>query len=73
MERVNVPVLIASTSNDKLVSHKANVRAARRLPNGELFELGNEAHHEVLRETDAIRGRVMRAIFDFLDKAAPAR
>ncbi|MEM1051797.1 MAG: alpha/beta hydrolase [Pseudomonadota bacterium] len=73
MERVDLPIFIASTSNDRLVSHKANVRAASRLPNGRLFELGEEAHHEVLRETDAVRARVMKAIGEFLDEVAPAR
>ena len=71
MEGVSLPVLIASTSNDRLVSHPSNVRAAQRLPNGRLFELGEEAHHEVLRETDEVRGRVMQAIADFLDEVAP--
>ena len=73
MEQVTLPVFIASTSNDRLVSHPANVRAARRLPNGHLFELGEDAHHEVLRETDEVRGRVMKAIAAFLDEAAPAQ
>lgn len=72
MEQVDVPVLIVSTSNDKLVSHDANVRAAQRLPAGQLLELGAEAHHEILREEDAVRDRVMRAIAGFLDEVAPA-
>ena len=71
MEQVQLPIFIASTSNDRLVSHPANVRAAQRLPNGRLFELGDDAHHEVLRETDAVRARVMGAIAQFLDEAAP--
>lgn len=71
MERVEVPVLIASTSNDKLVSHPANVRAAKRLPKGRLLELGEEAHHEVLREVDEVRSGIMREIADFLDEVAP--
>lgn len=71
MEKVDLPVLIVSTSNDKLVEHDANVRAAQRLPQGRLFELGEEAHHEVLREVDAVRDRVMHAIAQFLDEAAP--
>ena len=62
MERVTLQVLIASTSNDKLVSHEANARAVERLPNGHMFLMGEEAHHEVLRETDEVRGRVMDAI-----------
>lgn len=71
LEKVDVPVLIVSTSADRLVSHKANVRAAERLPNGRLYEFGEEAHHEILRETDEVRGRMMRTITDFLDEVAP--
>ena len=71
MEAVRVPVLIVSTSNDKLVSHPAAVRASARLPKGELVAFGPEAHHEILRETDEVRDRAMDAIGDFLDRAAP--
>ena len=73
MERVALPVFIASTSSDKLIDHGANVRAAHRLPEGRLFELGEEAHHEVLRETDAVRARIMTAIGAFLDEVAPSQ
>lgn len=72
MEGVRTPVLIISTATDKLVSHEACVRAAKRLPNGELVEFGEEAHHEILREVDAVRNRAMNAIADFLDRTAPA-
>ena len=71
MEAVDVPVLILSTSSDKLVSHPANVRAAKRLPKGKLVEFGEEAHHEILREVDEVRDRVMREIALFLDEVAP--
>jgi lysophospholipase len=71
LEAVETPVLILSTSNDKLVSHPANVRAAERLPRGELVAFGDEAHHEILREVDAVRDRVMHEIAAFLDRAAP--
>ncbi len=71
MERVRVPVLLASTAHDKLVSHDAIARAADRLPNGRLFVLGEEAHHEILRERDEVRRRVMDAIGAFLDEVAP--
>ena len=73
MEAIKVPVLILSTRTDQLVSHTANKRAAERLPNGVLLEFGEEAHHEILREVDAVRGRAMQAIFDFLDEHAPAK
>ncbi len=71
LERVGVPVLLLSTSADKLVSHPANLRAAARLPKGELIAFGAEAHHELLREEDSVRDTVMAAIADFLDRVAP--
>jgi len=72
LESIAVPVLVISTSADRLVSHPANCAAARRLPQGELLALGPEAAHEVLREVDAVRGPIMARIAEFLDKVAPA-
>jgi lysophospholipase len=71
LEAVAVPVLFISTSSDKLVSHPANLRAAARLPKGEIVAFGNESHHEILREVDAVRDRAMAAVAEFLDRAAP--
>lgn len=71
LEAVSVPTLIVSTSEDKLVSHPANVRAAKRLPKGEMMEFGAEARHEILREVDKVRDVVMHGIARFLDSAAP--
>ena len=71
MEAVDVPVLIVSTSADRLVSHKANVQAVERLPKGELLAFGNEAAHEILREIDAVRDRAMQGIAEFLNRVAP--
>lgn len=71
LEAITVPVLILSTSADKLVSHPANLRAARRLPKGEMFAFGPEAYHEILREVDAVRDKAMAAIADFLDRTVP--
>lgn len=71
LEAIAVPVLILSTSADQLVSHPANLRAARRLPKGEMVAFGPEAHHEILREVDAVRDKAMAAIADFLDRTAP--
>lgn len=73
LEGIDVPVLIVSTSSDKLVSHPANLRAAARLPKGELLALGEEAHHEVLRETAPVRAGIMARIADFLDRTAPEK
>lgn len=72
MESVKTPVLILSTSNDRLVSHDANVRAASRLPNAKLVSFGTEAHHEILREVDPVRDRMMSEIAEFLNEVAPA-
>ncbi|WP_379922303.1 alpha/beta fold hydrolase [Erythrobacter sp. R86502] len=71
LEAVDVPVLMVSTRTDRLVSHAANCQAASRLPQGELLALGEESHHEVLREVDAVREPIMAAIAAFLDRAAP--
>ena len=71
LEAVDVPVLIISTASDKLVSHAANLKAGKRLPKGEMMGLGAEAHHEVLREEDAVRDPIMARIADFLDRTAP--
>lgn len=71
MEAVTTPVLFLSTSSDKLVSHAANLRAAQRLPKGEMVAFGDEAHHEILREVDAVRDRAMAAVAEFLDRVAP--
>ena len=73
LERVQTPVFIAATMHDGLVDFGAIARAAARLPHCELLALGAEARHEVLREVDAVRDRVLAAIAAFLDRAAPQR
>ena len=72
MEAVETPVFIASTSADKLVSHAANLRAARRLPHAHLMAFGDEARHEILREEDDVRQVMMDGIARFLDEVVPA-
>lgn len=71
LESVTPPVLLIGTSNDKLVDMRAIERAADRLPHGELAKFGDEAHHEILREVDAVRDQVMAAVAEFLDRTAP--
>ena len=73
LESLDVPVLILSTSADKLVSHPAALRAARRLPRGELVAYGKEAAHEILREADPVRDHALAAVAEFLGRVAPAR
>ena len=72
MEKVQTPVLILSTSADKLVSHPSAMRAAQRLSKGELLAFGDEARHEILREVQPVRDRALGGIADFLDRVAPA-
>lgn len=71
MEKVLVPVLVVSTAADRLVSHASAVRAAQRLPKGELIAFGDEARHEILREVDPVRERALAGMTEFLDRVAP--
>ena len=72
LEGVGAPVLLLATTTDRLVEYSAIARAARRLPRGELLTFGAEAHHELLREVDTVRGRALDAIDAFLERTAPA-
>ncbi len=72
LEAVRTPLFIVATTEDRLVAYGAIARAARRLPDAEFLTLGTEARHEVLREADPVRNRVLAAIDAFLDRSAPA-
>ena len=73
LAKVEVPVLVVATSNDRLVSWKAVGHAIRHLPDAELAAFGDEAHHEILREVDPVRDRAMLAIATFLDRVVPTQ
>jgi lysophospholipase len=73
LEAITTPVFLVSTSDDKLVAYAAIKRAARRLPNAELLTFGKEARHEVLREVDAVRNPILKAIDVFLNRTAPVQ
>ncbi|NKJ40993.1 alpha/beta hydrolase [Novosphingobium sp. SG720] len=73
MEAVKGPVLLLATRHDALVSWGAIARAARRLPHAQLAAWGREGRHELLRESDAVRDRVLATIDEFLEREAPAR
>jgi lysophospholipase len=70
LAKVQTPVFIVATDDDGLVGFDAIERAARWLPRGEIFVLGKEARHEVLREEDAVRDLVIEAIDGFLVQLA---
>ena len=70
LEAVGIPVFIVATDNDKLVDFGATERAARRLPRAEILIFGAEAHHEILREVDAIRDIALEGIDGFLTLVA---
>lgn len=71
LEAVDLPVLLLAARHDGLVSWKAIEKAARRLPRAQLVSWGREARHELLREVDPVRDKVLQAIDDFLDRMAP--
>lgn len=72
LEAVQTPLLLLSARHDGLVAWRAIERAARRLPRAQLVTWGREARHELLREVDEVRDRVMALIDDFLDRMARA-
>ena len=72
LAKVKLPVLVLSTSADRLVSARAIRRAVRLLPDARLMEFGSESAHEILRESDEVRGRALSAIDDFLAQRLPA-
>ncbi|WP_353230288.1 alpha/beta hydrolase [Novosphingobium sp.] len=71
LESVAVPVQILAARYDLLVAWPAIARAAARLPGAELVDFGREAAHELLREADPVRNRVLAAIAAFCDRVAP--
>lgn len=71
-EAIRIPMLLIGTSADQLVDNKATLAAAARIPGAELLAFGREARHEVLREVDPIRDRVLQTIDDFLARKLAA-
>lgn len=71
LEAIETPVLAVAARHDALVSWPAIQAAMARIPHGELVDFGREAAHELLREADPVRDRVLAAIAEFLDRVAP--
>ena len=69
---MTVPVLMLLPMADQLVDAKAALGVAAKLPDVGVFQFGDEAAHEVLREVDAVRDRAIGAIDGFLATRAAA-
>jgi len=72
IEAIGVPVLILLASADGLVSPPATRAMAARLPHARVVEFGDEAAHELLRESDAVRDSALAAIDALFDETAEA-
>ena len=70
LDAVRMPVLVLATDNDKLVAFDAIADAVARLSDCRLVRFGEEAHHEILREEDAVRDRAIAACDEFLSRIA---
>lgn len=70
LELVGVPVQVVAARHDLLVSYPVIACAVRRMPRAELVSFGREAAHELLREADPVRDRVLAAIAEFCDRVA---
>lgn len=71
LARVTCPVLLLCVDYDRLVGAKSTERVAGFLPKGQLVHYGAEARHEILREVDAVRDKVLAEIDTFLSRVAP--
>ncbi len=70
LARITTPMLILSTSADKLVDPAAIRHATRHLKNARHHEYGAESAHEILREDDGVRDDALGRIDAFLDQYA---
>lgn len=70
LARVETPVLLVGTEQDRLVGPQAIRVTARNLPDAEL-RMFDEGAHELLREIDPVRLQTLAWIDDFLSRRAP--
>jgi lysophospholipase len=71
LERIELPMVLVSAGQDRLVESRSHAPVAARLRRGELFTVA-AAKHEVMMETDDIRALFWEA-FDRLAKSVPGR
>lgn len=70
-EAITTPVLIVGAGRDRIVDTEAAREFAPRLPHGTYLEF-EDAEHEILMESDAIRARFWAAFDEFVAKALAA-
>ncbi len=70
LETIATPMLILATTADQLVDTHRIIVDTKRLKNAQLALYGDEAAHELLRETDGVRDQVVAAIDAFLEQVA---
>jgi lysophospholipase len=66
LNNIKTPILICSGTSDKISDPAAHARAAKLLPNAELFTVP-DGRHELMRESDDLRNAWFKKVFAFLD------
>lgn len=67
---VQTPCLIALGEEESIVDNEAALRVALRMPNAELLEIPR-ARHEILMETDDVRGAFLNRFYKLIDDQKP--
>jgi len=68
IEDIQSKILILATTADQLVDTDRIKEDAERLPHCELILFGEEAAHEILRESDGVRDVCMQHIYRFINE-----
>lgn len=72
LKTMRIPTLLIVAEADKLVSPKAALQVAAKLPDARTVRFGRESAHEILREADGVRNRAVGEIDIFLASRVPA-
>jgi len=72
LKAMRIPLLMIVAEADKLVSPKAALQVAGKLPDVRVVRFGKESAHEILREADSVRNRAIGEIDIFLASRAQA-
>lgn len=66
LRTMDIPVLALIAERDGLVDAQAALATVAKLPDVRVARFGTESAHEILRESDAVRGRALDEIDTFL-------